>query len=75
MSILTGIFPPTSGDALINGYSVANQAKVRQSMGYCPQFSALFSRLTVRYKHTAHPSFFFVSWHKTIPMIPHTFKW
>ncbi|ETO08909.1 ATP-binding cassette superfamily [Reticulomyxa filosa] len=48
MSILTGVFPPTSGTAYLNGFNVSNQIAVRRSLGYCPQFSALFPRLTVR---------------------------
>eukprot|EP00486_Rosalina_sp_Unknown_P009705 CAMPEP_0201592416 /NCGR_PEP_ID=MMETSP0190_2-20130828/190322_1 /ASSEMBLY_ACC=CAM_ASM_000263 /TAXON_ID=37353 /ORGANISM="Rosalina sp." /LENGTH=1340 /DNA_ID=CAMNT_0048051183 /DNA_START=89 /DNA_END=4111 /DNA_ORIENTATION=- len=47
LSIISGVFPPTSGTAYINGYPITDQIAVRQSLGFCPQFSALFPRLTV----------------------------
>jgi len=48
-SMLTGETPPTSGDAFVNGYSIANQMpKVRQNIGYCPQFDALLDNMTGR---------------------------
>lgn len=38
MSMLTGMFPPTSGTANINGYDIrTNIQKARSSLGYCPQ--------------------------------------
>ena len=47
--MLTAEFPPTSGDAILNGYSIAREPqKVRRLIGYCPQFDALFSFLTGR---------------------------
>eukprot|EP00118_Oscarella_pearsei_P005154 m.23294 g.23294 ORF g.23294 m.23294 type:complete len:1794 (+) comp28455_c0_seq2:102-5483(+) len=49
MSMLTGLFPPTSGDAIINGHSIQkNIAGVRKSLGLCPQHNVLFDRLTVK---------------------------
>ena len=55
MSMLVGLFPPTSGDAIINGYSILTDINgVRESLGLCPQHNVLFSRLTVR----EHLSFF-----------------
>lgn len=49
MSMLTGMFPPTSGTAIINGYDIrANLAKARSSIGLCPQHNILFDELTVR---------------------------
>merc|ERR1711933_695065 len=42
-----GVFPPSSGSAFINGFPISDQIAVRQSLGFCPQFSALFPRLTV----------------------------
>ncbi|XP_072168711.1 phospholipid-transporting ATPase ABCA3-like [Diadema setosum] len=49
MSILTGLFPPTSGKAVVNGHSILNDMDgVRQSLGLCPQHNVLFDRLTVR---------------------------
>jgi len=47
LSIISGVFPPSSGRAYINGYPISDQIAVRQSLGFCPQFSALFPRLTV----------------------------
>jgi len=49
MSILTGMYSPTSGSAMINGYSISNSMnKVRESMGLCPQHNMLFEDLTVK---------------------------
>ena len=47
LSIISGVFPPSRGTAYINGYPISDQIAVRQSLGFCPQFSALFPRLTV----------------------------
>ena len=48
MSMLTGLFSPTSGDAKINGYNIrSNMAKARDSLGLCPQHNMLFPSLTV----------------------------
>ena len=49
MSMLVGLFPPTSGDAIINGYSIlTDMESIRQSLGLCPQHNVLYDRLTVR---------------------------
>jgi len=49
MGMLTAEFPPSSGDATLAGYSVANEPeKTRRTVGYCPQFDALFTNLTGR---------------------------
>lgn len=49
MSMLTGMFPPTSGSAVINGYDVQNNIDgVRSSLGLCPQHNILFDELTVK---------------------------
>lgn len=49
MSMLTGMFPPTSGTALINGFDLRkNLIKARSSIGLCPQHNILFDDLTVR---------------------------
>lgn len=49
MSMLTGMFPPTSGTAIVNGCDIRNDiAGVRQSIGLCPQHNILFDDLTVR---------------------------
>jgi len=47
LSMISGVFPATSGSAYINGFPITDQIAVRQSLGFCPQFSALFPRLTV----------------------------
>ncbi|KAJ3588548.1 hypothetical protein NHX12_012140, partial [Muraenolepis orangiensis] len=48
MSILTGLFPPTSGTAYIMGKDIRTElSAIRQSLGVCPQHNVLFSMLTV----------------------------
>ncbi|XP_032896611.1 ATP-binding cassette sub-family A member 3 [Amblyraja radiata] len=55
LSMLTGLFPPTSGTAHINGFNICkDMALVRQSLGLCPQHDVLFDNLTVE----EHLSFF-----------------
>ena len=55
MSILTGLFTPTEGTAIINGYNIlTDMVLIRDSLGICPQHNVLFDRLTVR----EHLSFF-----------------
>ena len=49
MSILTGLFTPTSGSAHINGKSIlTDMDAIRESLGLCPQHNVLFDRLTVQ---------------------------
>ena len=49
MSILTGLFSPSSGTAYVNGCSIVNNIDgVRKSLGLCPQHNVLFDRLTVK---------------------------
>ncbi|XP_062285528.1 retinal-specific phospholipid-transporting ATPase ABCA4-like isoform X3 [Scomber scombrus] len=48
MSILTGLYPPTSGTAYINGRDIRTDIDIiRTSMGMCPQYNILFNHLTV----------------------------
>lgn len=48
MSMLTGLFPPTSGTALVNGFDIRKDIQgVRGSLGLCPQHDILFDELTV----------------------------
>uniref|UniRef100_A0A8C6MR11 ATP-binding cassette, sub-family A member 3 n=1 Tax=Mus spicilegus TaxID=10103 RepID=A0A8C6MR11_MUSSI len=48
MSLLTGLFPPTSGHAYIHGYEISqDMAQIRKSLGLCPQHDVLFDNLTV----------------------------
>lgn len=49
MKMLTAEFPPTSGDAVLDGFSVSREPqKTRRRIGYCPQFDAHFAYLTGR---------------------------
>ncbi|XP_077618904.1 ATP-binding cassette sub-family A member 17-like [Crocuta crocuta] len=46
--VLTGLIPPSSGWAYINGYEISrNMVEIRKSMGWCPQHDILFDDLTV----------------------------
>uniref|UniRef100_A0A3Q3H2P5 ABC transporter domain-containing protein n=1 Tax=Labrus bergylta TaxID=56723 RepID=A0A3Q3H2P5_9LABR len=48
MSILTGMFPPTSGTANIYGNDIrTDMDAVRLSLGMCPQHNILFHHMTV----------------------------
>lgn len=48
MSMLTGILPPSSGTALVNGFNIRTDIdSVRGSIGFCPQHNILFDELTV----------------------------
>lgn len=48
-SILTGLLPPSSGTAFIDGYDILTDIKVvRKKLGFAPQHNILFDRLTVK---------------------------
>uniref|UniRef100_A0A673W8V3 P-type phospholipid transporter n=1 Tax=Salmo trutta TaxID=8032 RepID=A0A673W8V3_SALTR len=48
MSILTGMFPPTSGTASIYGKDIrTDMDTIRHSLGMCPQHNILFHHMTV----------------------------
>ncbi|XP_016348530.1 ATP-binding cassette sub-family A member 1, partial [Sinocyclocheilus anshuiensis] len=48
MSILTGLFAPTSGTAYVNGYDIrSDMDTIRTHLGMCPQHNVLFNDLTV----------------------------
>ena len=48
MSVLVGLYPPTSGSAFINDYDITtNLEGARRSLGLCPQFDILFDMLTI----------------------------
>ncbi|KAK5624032.1 hypothetical protein CRENBAI_019908 [Crenichthys baileyi] len=48
MSILTGMFPPTSGTATIYGKDIrTDMDSIRTSLGMCPQHNILFQHMTV----------------------------
>ena len=43
-----GLFPPTSGTAIVNGCDIrSNISGVRENLGLCPQHNVLFDTLTV----------------------------
>jgi len=47
-SILTGLFPPTSGFATIYGHDIRTEMElIRQNLGMCPQHNVLFDKLSV----------------------------
>lgn len=47
-SFATGIYPPSSGTAFIDGLDICKDMKaVRRSLGLCPQACILFAELTV----------------------------
>eukprot|EP00457_Paulinella_chromatophora_P000146 gb/GEZN01000146.1/.p1 GENE.gb/GEZN01000146.1/~~gb/GEZN01000146.1/.p1 ORF type:complete len:2016 (+),score=362.69 gb/GEZN01000146.1/:289-6336(+) len=49
LSVLSGLFPPTSGDAEIFGRSVTREmSDIRQALGVCPQDNILYPILTVK---------------------------
>ena len=48
MSLLTGLYPPTSGTAYIDGKDIrTSMDDIRYSLGICPQYNVLFDDLTV----------------------------
>ena len=43
-SILTGLFAPTSGTAIINGFDIrTDMDSIRKHLGMCPQHNVLFN--------------------------------
>jgi len=49
ISLLTGLFPPTSGYALVGGYDITKEIDmVHLVIGLCPQFDVLWSDLTCK---------------------------
>lgn len=49
LALLSGRTRPTSGDAIVSGFSVGVEThKVQRRLGVCPQHDALWDRLTVR---------------------------
>jgi ATP-binding cassette subfamily A (ABC1) protein 3 len=50
ISMLTGLIPPTSGEAYINGWSIVNKMdEIRSSLllGVCPQANVLWDEFSV----------------------------
>ncbi|NXX20269.1 ABCAD protein, partial [Podargus strigoides] len=49
ISLLTGLYPPSSGTIIINGKDIRTDlAAIRTELGVCPQYDVLFNTLTVR---------------------------
>ena len=49
ISIMTGLYPATSGNVYINGQNIRDDFdSIRGIIGICPQHNVLFDRLTVR---------------------------
>uniref|UniRef100_A0A493TEE3 ATP binding cassette subfamily A member 13 n=1 Tax=Anas platyrhynchos platyrhynchos TaxID=8840 RepID=A0A493TEE3_ANAPP len=49
ISLLTGLYPPSSGTIIINGKDIRTDlATIRTELGVCPQYDVLFNILTVR---------------------------
>lgn len=49
-SILTGIFPPSSGTATIYGKDICTDMdSIRLSLGMCPQHNILFQQYVITY--------------------------
>eukprot|EP01113_Clastostelium_recurvatum_P022760 TRINITY_DN2727_c0_g1_i3.p1 TRINITY_DN2727_c0_g1~~TRINITY_DN2727_c0_g1_i3.p1 ORF type:complete len:854 (+),score=218.34 TRINITY_DN2727_c0_g1_i3:132-2693(+) len=47
ISVLTGLYPPTSGDARVAGYDIRTEMDyAHRRMGVCPQFDTLWMDLT-----------------------------
>ena len=47
MHLLTGLYPPTSGTAKINGHDISDSMDtIRKSLGFVPQHNVLFDTLT-----------------------------
>lgn len=48
IAMLTGMFPPTSGTAILNGSDIrTNISGARMSLGICPQHNVLFDEMSV----------------------------
>jgi len=59
MKMLTGLLPPTSGEALVFGQSVAaGGMRARERVGYMSQSFSLYTELTVRQNLTLHARLF-----------------
>lgn len=49
LHLLTGLYKPTLGEALINGLDIkTSMNEIRKSLGFVPQHNILFSQLTVK---------------------------
>jgi ATP-binding cassette subfamily A (ABC1) protein 3 len=49
IKMLTGLIPPTSGNAYVNGLNILDDMDaIRQQMGICPQENLIFDKLSVQ---------------------------
>nr|XP_061811148.1 phospholipid-transporting ATPase ABCA1-like [Nerophis lumbriciformis] len=49
MSVLIGLFPPTSGTVYIRGMDIRENIDIiRKTLGFCPQYNVLFDYMTVQ---------------------------
>lgn len=71
ISMLTGLFPPTSGTAVVNGHDICVDIDgVRSDLGLCPQHDVLFDDMTVE-EHL----YFFATVTKELDMITKYWLW
>nr|XP_040133807.1 ATP-binding cassette sub-family A member 3-like [Ictidomys tridecemlineatus] len=69
LSVLTGCYPPTRGEAFVNGFDISdNMIEIRKNLGFCPQNDLLFKDLTLA-EHL-----FFYSVIKGMPRNMHTLE-
>lgn len=48
LSMLTGLFPPSKGTAIVNGHDIRTDIDgVHTQLGLCPQHDVLYDNLTV----------------------------
>ncbi|XP_074063624.1 phospholipid-transporting ATPase ABCA3-like isoform X3 [Macrotis lagotis] len=48
LSMLIGMFPPTSGEAYVCGYEISKgMVQIRKIISFCPQYDILFDHMTV----------------------------
>ncbi|KFR04981.1 ATP-binding cassette sub-family A member 13, partial [Nipponia nippon] len=65
ISLLTGLYPPSSGTVIINGKDIRTDlAAIRTELGVCPQYDVLFNILTVREHLLLYASVKAPSWTK-----------
>ena len=47
--MLTGAIAPSHGQLIVNGFDVVKEPdRIKRLLGYCPQFDALWDKLTAR---------------------------
>ena len=47
--MLTGAVPPSHGQLIVDGFDVVREPdRIKRLLGYCPQFDALWDKLTPR---------------------------